>query len=98
MEQVVYDSDSGQMLTATLMDYAMPHATDLPFLTVESLPFPTLANPLGVKGVGEAGTVGALSAGMSAVNDALAGKGVKHLDMPATPHRVWQALHSVKQK
>lgn len=98
MEQVVYDSDSGQMLTATLMDYTIPRATDMTFLTVESLPAPTQANPLGVKGAGEAGTVGALSAGLSAVNNALACKGVHHFDMPATPDRVWQALQSVKNK
>ncbi|MBS0124327.1 xanthine dehydrogenase family protein molybdopterin-binding subunit [Thetidibacter halocola] len=96
MERITYDAETGQMLTATLMDYALPRAADLPFLAVESLPFPTRANPLGVKGVGEAGTVGALSACMSAVNDALACEGVRHLDMPATPDRVWQALQAAK--
>lgn len=97
-EQVIYDGESGQMLTATLMDYALPRADNLPFLTIESFPVSTTANPLGVKGAGEAGTVGALSAGMSAVNHALSAAGVKHIDMPATPHRVWQALQSVKHK
>lgn len=94
MENVVYDQESGQLLSATFMDYAMPRAVDLPKIAVESFPVPTVQNPLGVKGVGEAGTVGALAAVMSAVCDALAQAGVRHLDMPATPERVWRSLHA----
>jgi carbon-monoxide dehydrogenase large subunit len=92
MEQVVYDSESGQLLTATFMDYAMPRADDFPDMHVESNPVPTKLNPLGAKGAGEAGTVGALPALMNAVNDALAPLGVRHLDMPVTPERVWRAI------
>ncbi|MGH7089725.1 MAG: xanthine dehydrogenase family protein molybdopterin-binding subunit, partial [Stellaceae bacterium] len=89
MEQVVYDQQSGQLLSASFMDYAMPRAADMPpAFEVESNPVPTKLNPLGAKGAGEAGTVGALPAVMNAVIDAL---GVT-IDMPATPERVWRAL------
>jgi carbon-monoxide dehydrogenase large subunit len=88
MEEIRYD-EGGQMLTASFMDYAMPRAGDLPMMVVVSNPQPTATNPLGAKGAGEAGTVGALPAVMSAVCDAI---GVAHLDMPATPERVWAAL------
>ena len=84
MEQVVYDRESGQILTGSFMDYAMPRADDLPYLEVTSNPVPTKLNPLGAKGAGEAGTVGALPAIVNAVLDALAPLGVKRLDMPAT--------------
>lgn len=93
-EEVVHDPEDGQLLTATFMDYAMPRAGDLPGIGVESHPVPTKANPLGVKGAGEAGTVGALAAGFSAVADALASRGVRDFDMPATPSRIWQALQA----
>jgi aerobic carbon-monoxide dehydrogenase large subunit len=95
-EAVVYEAESGQLVTASLMDYGLLRAADLPMLAVESHPVPTLANPLGVKGVGEAGTVGALPAVMSAVCDALAPLGVRHLDMPATPARVWRAISEAR--
>jgi carbon-monoxide dehydrogenase large subunit len=91
MEQVCFD-DYGQLLTGSFMDYAMPRASDMPPIVSANLETPTALNPLGVKGVGEAGTVGALSATMNAVCNALAPEGVRHLDMPATPARVWQAL------
>jgi carbon-monoxide dehydrogenase large subunit len=91
MENAVYEEHSGQLLSATFMDYAMPRAQDVPSFSIESEPVPTRENPLGAKGVGEAGTVGALAAVMSAVCDAI---GVRHLDMPATPERVWRALHA----
>ena len=94
MEQIVYDAESGQLLTASFMDYAMPRATDLCELKVEEHPVPTMLNPLGVKGVGEAGAVGALAAAMNAIVDALAPLGVRALDMPATPERVWRALRA----
>ncbi len=92
LERVVYDRESGQLLTASFMDYAKPHAGDLCAMEVESAPTPTKLNPLGVKGAGEAGTVGALAGVMNAVMDALASAGVREFDMPATPSRVWRAL------
>ncbi len=91
MEQVCFDAQ-GQLLTGSFMDYAMPRANDVPRIVGVNLETPTALNPLGVKGVGEAGTVGALSATMNAVCNALLAAGVRHLDMPATPMRVWQAL------
>ncbi|WP_202909564.1 xanthine dehydrogenase family protein molybdopterin-binding subunit [Alkalilacustris brevis] len=95
-EQIVYDPDSGQLLTASFMDYSMLRAMDVPMIEVISHPVPTRKNPLGVKGAGEAGTVGALAAVVSAVSDALAPLGVRHLDMPATPARVWQAIRDTE--
>ncbi|WP_255876516.1 xanthine dehydrogenase family protein molybdopterin-binding subunit [Sinorhizobium fredii] len=92
MENAVYDPHSGQLLSATFMDYAMPRAADMPGVEVVGYPVPTKQNPLGVKGAGEAGTVGALSAVMSAVSDALRPFGVRHLDMPVTPDRIWRCL------
>lgn len=92
MEDIAYDPESGQMLSASFMDYAMPRADDLPATRVISHPVPTLNNPLGAKGVGEAGTVGSLAATINAVCDALSARGISHLDMPASPVRVWQAL------
>ena len=92
MEQIVHDPDTGQLLSATFMDYAMPRADNLPNLQISSLPIVTLMNPLGVKGVGEAGTVGALAATISAVCDALAVRQIRHIDMPATSARIWQAM------
>jgi carbon-monoxide dehydrogenase large subunit len=97
MEQVVYDRESGQLLTATFMDYAMPRADDLPDMHVESNPVPTKLNPLGAKGAGEAGTVGALPVVVNAVLDALAPLGVRALDMPASPARVWQAIQEARR-
>ena len=96
MEQVVYDQDSGQLLTASFMDYAMPRADTLPDVRIESHPVPTTLNPLGAKGAGEAGTVGALPAVMNAVVDALAPLGVLGLDMPASSARVWEAIRTAR--
>ena len=76
------------------MDYAMPRAADFGTITVESNPCPTKLNPLGAKGAGEAGTVGALPAVVNAVLDALAPLGVAQLDMPATSQRIWQAMRN----
>ncbi|MEX3314805.1 xanthine dehydrogenase family protein molybdopterin-binding subunit [Sulfitobacter sp. PS-8MA] len=90
-ERVVYDED-GQLLTATFMDYAMPRAADLPMISFTSEPVPSTANPMGMKGCGEAGTVGALAAVSNAVQDALWDHGVRQADMPFTPHRVWEML------
>jgi len=93
IENCVYDSESGQLLTGSFMDYGMPRADDVPDFDItfnEGAPCPS--NPLGVKGCGEAGTVGALAAVMNAVADAVKVRGIDHIDMPATPLRVWQAL------
>jgi carbon-monoxide dehydrogenase large subunit len=89
MERIAYDEQSGQLLSASFMDYAMPRAADLPAIEVLGNHHPTPNNPLGAKGAGEAGTVGALPAVISAVADAI---GVAHIDMPATPERVWRAM------
>ncbi|EPX80882.1 xanthine dehydrogenase family protein molybdopterin-binding subunit [Litoreibacter arenae] len=90
-EHVVYDED-GQLLTATFMDYGMPRAADMPMINFHSEPVPSTANVLGMKGCGEAGTVGALAAVANAALDAMWDRGVRHADMPFTPHRVWQML------
>jgi aerobic carbon-monoxide dehydrogenase large subunit len=92
MERTAYDPESGQLLSGTFMDYALPRADDLPDIEVELLEIPCATNPLGVKGAGEAGAVGSPPAVMNAIIDALAGDGVRHLDMPATPQAVWLAL------
>jgi carbon-monoxide dehydrogenase large subunit len=94
-ESVVYDED-GQMLTGSFMDYALPRASDLPVLGFESHPVPARTNPLGVKGCGEAGCAGSLPAVMNAVVDALSEFGITHIDMPATPHCVWQAIQAAR--
>jgi carbon-monoxide dehydrogenase large subunit len=94
-EDLVYD-EAAQLVTGSFMDYAMPRADDVPFFEVDSHEVPTQVNPLGAKGVGEAGTVGALPALVNAVNDALAPLGVRHLDMPMTSERVWRAIQAPK--
>jgi carbon-monoxide dehydrogenase large subunit len=91
LEEMRHDA-SGQLLSGSFMDYAMPRAADLPPVTSVNLETPTALNPLGVKGVGEAGTVGALAATMNAVCHALQPAGIRHIDMPVTPMKVWQAL------
>jgi carbon-monoxide dehydrogenase large subunit len=90
----VHEAGTAQLLTGSFMDYAMPRANDLPDFTCANVEVPTALNPLGVKGVGEAGTVGAMAATMNAICHALASAGIVHFDMPATPQRVWQALHN----
>jgi carbon-monoxide dehydrogenase large subunit len=90
-ERMVYGED-GQLLTASFMDYVMPRADDLPSLRVGHHVVPCTTNPLGVKGAGESGVAGSLPAGMNAILDALAERGVTHLDLPASPQRVWSAL------
>jgi carbon-monoxide dehydrogenase large subunit len=96
MEQVVYERDSGQLLSASFMDYCMPRADDFCAIEVKSNPAPTPLNPLGIKGAGEAGAVGALPAVMNAVIDALAQAGAPAIDMPATGERVWRALRAAR--
>jgi carbon-monoxide dehydrogenase large subunit len=93
MEGIHFDA-SGQLVTASFMDYAMPHAHDLCDMEVESNPVPTKTNPLGVKGAGEAGCVGALPAVANALVDALSEFGIKHIEMPATPARIWRAMRA----
>jgi carbon-monoxide dehydrogenase large subunit len=96
MEQVVYEPGSGQLLTASFMEYAMPRADTFCDMVIESHPVPTKLNPLGAKGAGEAGTVGALPAVINAVMDALAPLGVRQLDMPASSDRIWEAIRAAK--
>ena len=91
MEDIRFDR-SGQLVTASFMDYAMPRAHHFCRFEVDSNPVPTTTNPLGVKGAGEAGCVGALPAVMNAVIDALSEFGVRHIEMPATPERIWRAM------
>ncbi len=96
MEQVVYDPESGQLLTSSFMEYGMPRADTFCDIAVASNTVPTKLNPLGAKGAGEAGTVGALPVVMNAVLDALATAGVRDFDMPATSDRVWHAIQAVR--
>jgi len=90
-EEVVYD-DQGQLVTGTLMDYALPKAVMIPHMELDSTETPSPVNPMGVKGVGEAGTIGATPAIVSAVVDALAAFGVRHVDMPLKPETIWQII------
>jgi carbon-monoxide dehydrogenase large subunit len=93
LEQTVYDRDSGQLITASLMDYALPRALHVPSFVFETRNIPCVTNPLGVKGAGEAGSIGSCPAIMNAIVDALwRAFRIRHIDMPATPERVWQAL------
>ncbi len=96
MEHVIYDKDSGQLVSGSFMDYAMPRATDMAPVTIAFHNVPATTNPLGVKGIGEAGCTGSPPAIMNAILDALRPLGVKALDMPATPFRVWQAIAAAK--
>jgi len=98
MEQVAYDRQSGQLLSASFMDYAMPRADVMCNIDVHENPVPTKTNPLGAKGAGEAGCVGALPAVMLAIMNALEPLGVRELDMPATSERVWHAIRSCRQR
>jgi carbon-monoxide dehydrogenase large subunit len=95
-EELVYD-ENGQLLTGTLMDYAVPKAAQLPRYLCDRTETPTPVNPLGAKGVGEAGTIGATPAVVNAVVDALAPFGVRHLDMPLKPEKVWKVLRDVSR-
>ena len=92
-EDLIYDDDSGQLLSGSFMDYTMPRADDIPPISIETLPTQTSTNPLGVKGAGEAGTVGATPVVISAILDALADSGVEDIALPATPQRIWEALN-----
>lgn len=92
LENTAYDPETGQLVAGSLMDYALPRADNLPDIEVEFVSVPCASNPLGVKGAGEAGAVGSPPALINAVIDALAVDGIREIDMPATPERVWQAL------
>ena len=96
MEHVVYDKD-GQVLSGSFMDYALPRASDLPNFHFSSLPSPATTNALGVKGCGEAGCAGAMPAVMNAIVDALSEFNISHIDMPATPEKIWRAINDAKQ-
>jgi carbon-monoxide dehydrogenase large subunit len=98
LEQLVVEPASGQVLTGSFMDYAMPRADDLVLFEVKGNEVPTKTNPLGVKGAGEAGTVGALAAIMSAVNNALEPLGCDYVAMPATPEKIWRAIQAAKAR
>jgi len=98
LEHAVFDSDSGQLLSGSFMDYAMPRAVDLPFVTFKYNEIPCTTNPLGVKGAGEAGAIGAPPSIINAIVDALSPLGVEHVDMPATPQKLWQIIHSQGQR
>jgi carbon-monoxide dehydrogenase large subunit len=97
LEGAVYDAD-GQLVTGSFMDYAMPHAHDAPMIDVANRPVPTKSNPIGAKGCGEAGTSGGLPAVANAVIDALSDFGIRHLEMPMTSARIWQAIEAAKSK
>jgi len=97
LEKAIYDSD-GQLVTGSFMDYAMPRAHDAPMINVASHPVPTKSNPLGAKGCGEAGTSGGLPSVANAVIDALSAYGIRHLEMPMTPPRIWQTIQEAKAR
>ncbi len=98
MERTVYDAESGQLLTASFMDYAVPRASDSPFMNFETRNVRCVTNLLGIKGAGEAGTIGATPAVMNALVDALhRAYGITHIDMPATPLVVWEAIQKAKK-
>jgi carbon-monoxide dehydrogenase large subunit len=97
MEKAIYDAD-GQLVTGSFMDYAMPRAHDAPMINVLNHPVPTRSNPLGAKGCGEAGTSGGLPSVANAVIDALSEYGIRHLEMPMTPARIWQAIEDAKAR
>jgi aerobic carbon-monoxide dehydrogenase large subunit len=96
-ENIQFDAETGELLTGSFMDYAMPRAADLSAVAIKSNPVPTKTNPLGVKGAGEAGTVGAMPAVANALVDALSEFGVRHIEMPATPEVIWRAMGGGKR-
>jgi carbon-monoxide dehydrogenase large subunit len=96
-EQCLYDADSGQLMTGSFMDYAMPRAEDLGPLRLFDHSVPSPSNPLGVKGVGEAGTTGSVPTLANAVLDALRSHGIDRLDLPFTPSRIWNAIQAARQ-
>src|SRR5438105_14575343 len=97
LEHTVYNQQSGQLLSGSFTDYALPRADDLPPLDVTLAELPTAVNPLGVRGAGQAGCIAAPQTIVNAILDALAPLGIEHIDMPATPERVWRAIRSARQ-
>jgi carbon-monoxide dehydrogenase large subunit len=97
-EQIVYDEESGQLITGSFLDYGMPRAADSCSYDLGNNPVPTKLNPIGAKGAGEAGNVGGLGAIMNAIVDALSPLGITNIDMPATPTKVWHAIQAAKGK
>jgi len=97
LENAIYDSSGGQLVTGSFMDYAMPRASDMPAFKDAIHSVPATTNPLGVKGAGEAGTTAAIAAVMNAIADAIPGGAGAHLDMPATPEKLWQACQRAAQ-
>ena len=98
LEQTVYEADTGQLITGSFMDYNLPRADSVPPIEVSFVEdFPCTTNPMGIKGAGEAGAIGAPPAVINALVDALAPLGVRHIDMPATPQRVWQTIRSASR-
>ena len=95
-EDIVYDKASGQLVSGSQMDYCVPRADLMPNIAVDFNPVPSKSNPLGVKGVGEGGTVAATPTVMNAILDALSGLGINDVAMPATSERVWQAVQSAR--
>jgi carbon-monoxide dehydrogenase large subunit len=95
-EHQLYDRDSGQLITGSFMDYTMPRAAMLPSIETALEEIPCKTNPIGVKGIGESGTIGAPPTVINAIIDALKPLGVDRIDMPATPLRVWQAIQGAK--
>jgi aerobic carbon-monoxide dehydrogenase large subunit len=98
LEHQIYERQTGQLLSGTLLDYAMPRADDMPSFAVQLVEVPCKTNPLGVKGIGESGTIGAPPTIINAVLDALKPLGVDDISMPATPSRVWQAIQAARTK
>ena len=97
MEHAIYDKDSAQLLSGSFLDYCMPRADDLPMIHVESIDSTTPCNPLGAKGCGEAGAIGAPAAVMNALFDALRPLGITQLTMPATAAKIWAAIDEAQQ-
>jgi len=97
-EGIVYDGESGQLMTGSFLDYSMPRAGDFPPFVSELMEIPATTNPLGIKAIGEAGTIAAPPTVVNAVLDALRERGVEHIDMPLTPARIWQAANRIKVK
>jgi aerobic carbon-monoxide dehydrogenase large subunit len=97
LEHTVYDKPSGQLLSGSFIDYALPRADDLPLFDISLAELPTAVNPLGVKGAGQAGCIAAPQTIINAILDALAPLGIEHIDMPATPERVWRAIRSARR-
>lgn len=97
-EEAVYEKETAQLVTGSFHDYSVPHAADLPLFAVQFTSVPCTTNPLGLKGAGEAGTIAATPAVINAILDALAPAGVTHIDMPATPERIWRALRGAQRR